>query len=53
MNELQVFSYGKSEVVDSREVARMVEKQHPDCIPCLETAAAMIRRDWLHRKEDQ
>lgn len=28
MSQLQVFTYGKSEVVDSREVARMVEKQH-------------------------
>ncbi|WP_251318633.1 Rha family transcriptional regulator [Flintibacter muris] len=28
MNELQVFLHGNTEVVDSREVARMVEKQH-------------------------
>ena len=36
-----------------RAVKAGIEKVHPDCIPCLETAAAMIRRDWLHRKEDQ
>ena len=28
MNKLQVFLHGNTEVVDSREVARMVEKQH-------------------------
>lgn len=28
MNELQVFTHGTADVVDSRDVARMVEKQH-------------------------
>lgn len=32
MSQLQVFTYGKSEVVDSREVARMVEKRHDHLI---------------------
>lgn len=32
MSALQVFTYGKSEVVDSREVARMVERNHKDLL---------------------
>jgi len=32
MNGLQVFTYKKNEVVDSREVARMVEKQHKNLL---------------------
>lgn len=32
MSQLQVFTYGKSEVVDSREVARMVERNHKDLL---------------------
>lgn len=32
MNDLQVFTYGTVEVVDSREVARMVERNHKDLL---------------------
>ena len=32
MNGLQVFTYGKAEVVDSREVARMVGRNHKDLL---------------------
>lgn len=36
-----------------RAVKAGIEKDHPDCVPCLDTAVSLIRRDWLHRKEDQ
>lgn len=32
MNELQVFRRGKAEVIDSRDVARMVENRHSDLL---------------------
>lgn len=32
MNELQVFRRGKAEVIDSRDVARMVEKHHKNLL---------------------
>lgn len=33
-----------------RELKAGMEKDRPDCVPCLETAVTLIRREWLHRE---
>lgn len=33
-----------------RALKTEMEKDRPDCVPCLETAVTLIRRDWLHRE---
>lgn len=42
MSQLQVFTYGKSEVVDSREVARMVDRPHNDLMKSIRAYADYI-----------
>lgn len=42
MNELQVFNYGKVDVVDSREVARMVERPHNDLMKSIRVYSEYI-----------
>lgn len=42
MSQLQVFTYGKSEVVDSREVARMVDRPHNDLMKSIRTYSEYI-----------
>ena len=34
-----------------RAVQAGMEKDHPECVPGLKKAAALIRREWLHRED--
>ena len=42
MNELQVFLHGNTEVVDSREVARMVDRPHNDLMKSIRSYSEYI-----------
>ncbi|WP_300636684.1 hypothetical protein [uncultured Oscillibacter sp.] len=33
-----------------RAVQAGMEKDHPECVPGLKKAAALIRREWLHKE---
>ena len=36
-----------------RAVQAGMEKDHPECVPDLKKAAALIRREWLHKKDGE
>ena len=49
MNKLQVFLHGNTEVVDSREVARMVDRPHNDLMKSIRSYCEYLGQgDFSH-----